>query len=56
MNEAANRVRQQDIEMLDKWMRYKGDCQEYQRCKGGDPAACDAWPPVGPIAPGPPPR
>lgn len=56
MNEAANRVRQQDIEMLDKWMRYKRDCQEYQRCKGGDPAACDSWPPQGPIAPGPPPR
>lgn len=56
MNEAANRVRDQDEMLYDKWSRYQSQCQEYQRCKGGSPAACDSWPPPGPIAPAPPPR
>lgn len=55
MNEAMNQMRDKDIELFNLWNKYQDQCLEYQRCSGSDPAACNQWPPPGPLVPDAPP-
>lgn len=42
----TNDLRAKDNEIFDLWAGYRQECARYETCRGGIPAACEAWPPA----------